>query len=61
MSRKIRVSVSTGYIGSDREEYIEIEDWELEGMSDKEIYKYINKEAFECMLSMIEWSWEEQD
>ena len=30
-------------------------------MSDKEIYEYINKEAFECMLSMIEWSWEEQD
>ena len=40
MSRKIRVSVSTGYVGCDREEYIEIEDWELEGMSDKEIYEY---------------------
>lgn len=59
---KIRIKVSTGYIGSDNEDYIEIEDWEIKGMSEKEKEAYIGEQAFEYMMSnMIDWTWWEDE
>ena len=59
---KIRIKASTGYIGSDIEDYIEIEDWEIKGMSEKEKEAYICEQAFEYMMSnMIDWTWWEDE
>ena len=59
---KIRIKVSTGYVGSDSEDYIEIDECELEGMSEKEKDDYINEQAFEYMImNMIDWTWWEED
>lgn len=49
--KKIRVCVSTGYVGAKREEIIEVED----DCSEKELEEI----AEETMLSMIEWGWSE--
>ncbi|WP_211749904.1 hypothetical protein [Paenibacillus sp. Marseille-Q4541] len=48
---KFKFSVSTGYVGSKREEIVEIEDFELKGMDEEQKTNYIN-EVFE------EWVWE---
>lgn len=62
MSRKINIKVSTRYVGSDVEDYIEIEDWELEGKTEMEIEKYINNECLEYMLgNMLDWTWWEDE
>lgn len=62
MSRKINIKVSTGYVGSDVEDYIEIEDWELEGKTEMEIEKYINEQCIEYMLgNMLDWTWWEDE
>ena len=59
---KIRIKVSTGYVGSDSEDYIEIDECELEGMSEEEKDDYINEQAFEYMImNMIDWTWWEED
>lgn len=59
---RINIKVSTGYVGSDYEDYIEIDECELEGMSEREKEDYINKEAFEFMtLNMIDWTWWEDE
>lgn len=55
---KINIKVSTGYVGSDNEDYIEIEEEVLEGMSKVEKEMYINEKAFEYMVeNMIDWTW----
>lgn len=62
MSRKINIKVSTGYVGSDVEDYIEIEDWELEGKTEMEIEKYINQQCIEYMFgNMLDWTWWEDE
>ena len=62
MSRKINIKVSTRYVGSDVEDYIEIEDWELEGKTEMEIEKYINQQCIEYMLgNMLDWTWWEDE
>lgn len=62
MSRKINIKVSTIYVGSDVEDYIEIEDWELEGKTEEEIELYINNECLEYMLgNMLDWTWWEDE
>ncbi|ALS22202.1 DUF7167 family protein [Paenibacillus naphthalenovorans] len=49
---KFRFSVSTGYVGSEKSEIIEIDDEDLEGRSDEERAKVID-EYFN------EWIWEQ--
>ena len=59
---KINIKVSTAYIGSTSEDYIEIDEHELEGMSEQEKEEYINEQAFEYMISnMIDWTWWEDE
>lgn len=59
---KIYIKVSTGYVGSDSEDYIEIDEYDLEGMSKREKEDYINEQAFEHMITnMIDWTWWEED
>jgi hypothetical protein len=48
---KFKFYVSTGYVGSDREEVIEIPDEELEGMSESEIEDYVHENYYN------EWLW----
>lgn len=47
--KRIRVYVTTGFVGCGREEIIEVED----DCSDEEIEEF----AREVMFSMIEWGW----
>lgn len=47
---KIRLRISTGYVGTDYEDEILIDDSELEGMSEEEKEEYINKEYVEPFL-----------
>jgi hypothetical protein len=54
---KIKISVSTRYIGSKDTEEIEIDDEELEGMTEEEQEKYIEEIAKEQMFEMIDWTW----
>ena len=61
MSRKINIKVSTRYVGSEVEETIEFEDWELEGKTEEEIELYINNECLEYMIeNMLDWTWWEE-
>ena len=48
---KVKFSVGTNYVGSDRTETIEITDAELEGMTEAKIEEYI-EEIFQA------WVWE---
>ena len=58
---KINIKVSTGYVGSDNEDYIEIENGvvKLKNFTPKvEKEMYINEKAFEYMVeNMIDWTW----
>lgn len=47
---KIKLNISTGYAGADYEDEVEIDDSELEGMSEEEKEDYINKEFVEPFL-----------
>lgn len=47
---KIRLRMSTGFAGADYEDEVEIDDSELEGMSEEEKEEYINKEYVETFL-----------
>lgn len=57
---KVRVRVSTNKIGSDSYNEIEIDDEDLEGLSEEEKEKEIDKLAFDVICeSMIDWGWQE--
>lgn len=47
---KVKLNISTGFVGADYEYKIEIDDSELEGMSEEEKEDYINKEYVEPFL-----------
>ena len=47
---KYKFYVSTGYVGSMREEEIEIPDEELEGLSEEEIEEYIYENYYKDWL-----------
>lgn len=47
---KIKRSISTGFAGAEYEDVVEIDDSELEGMSEEEKEEYINKEYVEAFL-----------
>lgn len=51
---KIKLNISTGYAGADYEDEVEIDDSELEGMSEEEKEEYINKEYVEpCFYTTV--------
>ena len=54
---KIQVSVGVGLVGCNRKETIEIDDYELEDLTESERGNYIEEYAKEHMFSMIEWNW----
>jgi hypothetical protein len=54
----IRVSVSTGKVGSRCTTEFEIDDDELEGLSDEERDDEIDEMAQQVMFGMIDWNWE---
>lgn len=54
----VKVEVHTGYVGSESKDYLEFYESDFEGMSEIEKENFINEQAFEYMLSMIEWNWE---
>jgi hypothetical protein len=56
---KIQVIVSTKYIGSKSTQEIEIDDSELEDLSEAERDDYIEEIARDTMFEMIEWNWNE--
>lgn len=47
---KVKSNISTGFAGADYEGKVEIDDSELEGMSEEEKEDYINKEYVEPFL-----------
>lgn len=47
---KVKLNISTGYVGADYEDEVEIDDSKLEGMSEEEKEDYINKEYVEWFL-----------
>lgn len=47
---KVKLNISTGFVGADYEDEVEIDDSELEGMSEEEKEDYINKEYVEPFL-----------
>ncbi len=55
---KIKVTVGTWKIGSEMDDVLEIDDSELEGMTEQEIEDYLEDVAREAMFNMIEWSFE---
>lgn len=59
---KIKISVSTGYVGSRKEGILEFEDQEFEGMTQEEKDNYINSEVLDYMLGdMLDWTWWEEE
>lgn len=54
----VKVEVHTGYVGSESKDYLEFYESDFEGMSEIEKENFINEQAFEYMLSMVEWHWE---
>lgn len=57
---KIKLNISTGYAGAEYEDEIEIDDSELEGMSEEEKEDYINKEYVEPFLYARIEAWYEE-
>lgn len=47
---KAKLKISTGFAGADYEDEVEIDDSELEGMSEEEKENYINEEYVERFL-----------
>lgn len=47
---KIKLNISTGFAGADYEDEVEVDDSEIEGMSEEEKRDYINKEYVEPFL-----------
>lgn len=57
-----KFSVSTGYVGSEKENYVEIPDEELEGKTEDEKYEYIYENYFRDWLEEnIDYVWERKD
>jgi hypothetical protein len=54
---KIKISVSTGLVGSRREEEVEVPDQDLEGLSQEEQEKYLDEYAQEWLWSHIDFAW----
>ena len=48
------------YVGADVTEEIEIDDSELEGLSEMEKENLLNERCREWMLQTVEWGWEEE-
>jgi hypothetical protein len=55
---KVTVYVSTGFVGSRREEEIEIDDEDIAGMTEQERDDYIDDQAREVLWELINWGWE---
>ncbi|BFH70614.1 hypothetical protein J27TS7_57920 [Paenibacillus dendritiformis] len=56
---KFKFYVSTGYVGSQREEIVEIDDAELEGMTEDERADYLNEVWQDWQWNNIYGGWEE--
>ncbi|NGP58168.1 hypothetical protein FLT15_07115 [Paenibacillus thiaminolyticus] len=57
---KFKFSVSTGYVGSRREEIVEIDDAELDGMTEDERANYLNEYWQDWLWNgNIDGGWEE--
>jgi hypothetical protein len=54
---KFLFKVSTGYVGSQREEVVEIEDEEFEGLNEQEIENLVDEYYNEWMQEKINCSW----
>ena len=57
---KVRLRVNTGFAGAEHKDEVEIDDSELEGMSEKEKEDYINKEYVEPFLYERVEAWYEE-
>lgn len=55
---KFTFKIYSRYVGADVVEEIEIDDSELQGLSDEERHNYINEACKEWMLDTVEWGWE---
>lgn len=56
---KFKFSVSTGYVGSRREDIVEIDDTDLEGLSKEERAKVIEEHWQEWAWNYLDGGWEE--
>lgn len=56
---KIKVYLSIGFAGADRDDIIEIDDADLEGLSVNEREKVISENAKMWAENYVEWGWEE--
>ena len=54
----IKVNLSIGYLGAEREDVITIEDEALDGLTEKEKEEIINNEVEEWAWNYIELNWE---
>jgi hypothetical protein len=54
---KYKFYISTGYVGADVSEIVEIPDEELEGLTESEIDKYIQQEYDMWVSNNAELSW----
>jgi hypothetical protein len=57
---KLKVYAGTRYVGSTVEDEIEIDDEDIEGMSEDQKQIFFNDLAHEWMLENIEWGFEEE-
>lgn len=57
---KVKLNVSTGFVGADYEDEVEIDDSEFDGMSEEEKEEYINKEYVEPFLYEHVEAWYEE-
>lgn len=58
---KFKVTLSIGFPGARHEDTLEIEESELEGMSEEEREKYINEAAWEWAYNYIDVWWEKEE
>jgi hypothetical protein len=58
---KITVYVSIGLVGCRKEETTEIEDEDLDGLSDADRERLLDDIAHDCVMSMIEYGWRLSD
>ena len=58
---KIRVYVKTDKGGSECEDTFEIDESELEGMTEEERDRHIEESARDVVWNMAEWGWEIED
>jgi hypothetical protein len=58
---KFKFYVNTGYVGSDREEVIEIPDEELEGLTEQQKEKMMEEEFWNFMSNNCDYGWYEME